>query len=651
MMKRLNWLGVLFVVGIPLIALFSTGFGAQQGGSQSQGFRITRVFPRILTGGNTACIYLDKSTPNGFKIDSFFIGEKMVSASKSTTPCVDTETEQAYALRYPTDLPKDRNLRVIVRLITTNKAIANYLIIGSKGYIDPIARDDDPVKKRVSEANSGILVEYPTVSFLPSPNQQTNKLTGVTSSAYTPRKAILAVNVSKLPNSFDGRVRADLFGSILTNKSKNLNTRIARFENTSNNGYPYIKNSTGLCGRVFVMVSAVNSASDAEFIDEVHRYAQDVNAELGAETLGSPDPEPQWDPPSLSSVSATTTSQTQPNPGLDPDIRGIKVAVIDTGISPHQALNNVGNSYDFTDDTNADKKGFDYFFERRANPFGKFVVVGHGTGIASIVAGSGSYLGIAPDANVQAYKVCNNRDGICRGFPVLNGICQAVANQVDVINFSLSSRTDSNLIRLALLDAANQGISIVTSAGNRGYTNVVVNTVRKQVSQLGFPQVYTEDFLRVESGQFKLPPIPAIPGMIAVSAVTTSKHGNNAQDLLQPDPDSNFVPDFSSRGEWVTVAAPGAAVMAARVNQDLNKTDSYFPFSGTSYSAPFVTGVIARIKAGYRYDNSTGNVEDTPQAIKRYIQENAFGAARDKIRLNDSVGWGVVQLPIIKIPK
>jgi subtilisin family serine protease len=112
---------------------------------------------------------------------------------------------------------------------------------------------------------------------------------------------------------------------------------------------------------------------------------------------------------------------------------------------------------------------------------------GHGTHTASTAGGNqgvpttgaasvfGSVNGIAPRARISAYKVCwDNGAGGCganTGDSVA-AIDQAVADGVDVINYSISGTSTNYLdsVEVAYLFAADAGVFVATSAGNSGPT-------------------------------------------------------------------------------------------------------------------------------------------------------------------------------------
>jgi subtilisin family serine protease len=112
---------------------------------------------------------------------------------------------------------------------------------------------------------------------------------------------------------------------------------------------------------------------------------------------------------------------------------------------------------------------------------------GHGTHTASTAGGNqgvpttggaavfGSVNGIAPRARISAYKVCwDNGAGGCgaNSGDSVAAIDQAVADGVDVINYSISGTSTNYLdaVEVAYLFAADAGVFVATSAGNSGPT-------------------------------------------------------------------------------------------------------------------------------------------------------------------------------------
>jgi Subtilase family/Fibronectin type-III domain/PA domain/Viral BACON domain/Peptidase inhibitor I9 len=106
---------------------------------------------------------------------------------------------------------------------------------------------------------------------------------------------------------------------------------------------------------------------------------------------------------------------------------------------------------------------------------------GHGSHTASTAAGNRHEVtltygadtftrtvqGVAPRANLIAYRVCIDR---CPVSSILAGINQAVADGVDVLNYSISGtdRPWSDSVSRAFLEAFGAGIFVAAAAGNTG---------------------------------------------------------------------------------------------------------------------------------------------------------------------------------------
>jgi subtilisin family serine protease len=113
-------------------------------------------------------------------------------------------------------------------------------------------------------------------------------------------------------------------------------------------------------------------------------------------------------------------------------------------------------------------------------------VDGHGTHIATIIAGNsvdatllGTRVarigGIAPRTRIAVYKACwlepGGTRGTCATSDLVRAIDDAVADGVDIINYSVGSLSETDLDApddLALLDALDAGVLTVVAAGNDG---------------------------------------------------------------------------------------------------------------------------------------------------------------------------------------
>jgi subtilisin family serine protease len=217
--------------------------------------------------------------------------------------------------------------------------------------------------------------------------------------------------------------------------------------------------------------------------------------------------------------------------------KGIKVAIIDTGIDPdHEDLkgsvvklvNTTGESFS------------------SAN--------GHGTACAGIIAArdnQNGVVGVAPNCEIIAIKGMRESGGGVFS-ELVKAVDVAISSRVDIINLSMGSATNVVAFQNAIARAVNAGIIVVCAAGNAGRDNSVT--------------------------------IPARYGnTIGVGA--TNQSGR--------------VSAFSSRGWEVDIAAPGELVLTTW------KNNGYAKLSGTSFAAPYVTGVIALLlEAGVAVSSS-----------------------------------------------
>jgi subtilisin family serine protease len=114
---------------------------------------------------------------------------------------------------------------------------------------------------------------------------------------------------------------------------------------------------------------------------------------------------------------------------------------------------------------------------------------GHGSHVTATAAGnvltvtlngsvSTPLSGVAPHANIVAYRVCfigdppDPQGGGCMASAILAAIEQAIEDGVDVINYSIGTDASDPWIpgdiSMAFLNARNAGIYVVTSGGNEG---------------------------------------------------------------------------------------------------------------------------------------------------------------------------------------
>lgn len=140
---------------------------------------------------------------------------------------------------------------------------------------------------------------------------------------------------------------------------------------------------------------------------------------------------------------------------------GVKVAVIDTGIdyTHPDLMRNFKGGYDLIDSDD--------------DPMETLVSQGpptlHGTHVAGIIGANGRVQGVAPEAEIYAYRALGP-GGQGTTEQVIEAIEKAVSDGVDVLNLSLGNTVNGPdwPTSLALDKAVEEGVVAVTSSGNSG---------------------------------------------------------------------------------------------------------------------------------------------------------------------------------------
>lgn len=235
--------------------------------------------------------------------------------------------------------------------------------------------------------------------------------------------------------------------------------------------------------------------------------------------------------------------------------KGVTVALIDTGVSPHRDIVYPTNRI----------VGFKDFIKDESEPYDDN---GHGTHCAGILASNGfsskgKYTGIAPEASILSVKILDEN-----GNGTTSDILSAVQWIIDtkevyktkVVNFSLGTTAQYRERKDPLVKAANRaiesGMTVVAAVGNSGPAR---NTI-----------------LSPATGRY----------VISVGA---------ADDNKTPQTSDDFIASFSSRGPTYDrirkpdLVAPGVDIMSLSYKNH----SGYASLSGTSMATPMVSGVAA----------------------------------------------------------
>ncbi|MCY8105672.1 S8 family peptidase [Bacillus mojavensis] len=244
--------------------------------------------------------------------------------------------------------------------------------------------------------------------------------------------------------------------------------------------------------------------------------------------------------------------------------KNVKIAVIDSGISPHDDLS-ISGGYSAVSYTSSYKDDN-----------------GHGTHVAGIIGAKHNGYGIdgvAPEAQIYAVKALDqNGSGDLQG--LLKGIDWSIANGMDIVNMSLGTSSDSQILHDAMDKAYEKGVLLVAASGNDGNGKPV-----------NYPAAYSS--------------------VVAVSA--TDQH--------------NQLASFSTTGNEVEFSAPGTDITSTYLHQ------YYATGSGTSQATPHAAAMFALLK---QRDPGNTNVQLRALMQKNIVDLGMMG--RDQ-----QFGYGLIQ--------
>jgi len=209
-------------------------------------------------------------------------------------------------------------------------------------------------------------------------------------------------------------------------------------------------------------------------------------------------------------------------------------------------------------------------------------VDGHGTMVAGIVAAAANngigVAGVASNVTIMPLKVISESGGSL--IDINLAIRYAADNGADVIGMSLGGTLTKGSIAMetAVNYAYQKGCVLVAAAGNNDTTEPF------------YPAAYEN--------------------VIAVSAIN----------------ETDQKASFSNYGDYIDFCAPGVNIVTT------GKDGGYVSGSGTSFAAPFVTGVVAVMLSKYP-SLSNGNVTETLRAQAEDLGEEGW---------DPFYGWGLV---------
>lgn len=256
----------------------------------------------------------------------------------------------------------------------------------------------------------------------------------------------------------------------------------------------------------------------------------------------------------------------------------IKVGIIDSGINYNHEdfdanlINKNSRSYTYS---STDNKWYYYTYENNKENIKD--TYRHGTNVASVIASTVNSLGgvgIAPNVDLYIFKVTNSNNGYEIG-AIQCALADAASLKLDVVNMSIScyenevtygtsyhpaAKGCKDLLQPYVNQAYNAGVTLVAAAGNENSSE------------------------------------PSYPA--------SNEHVISVGSLEKNSYDSKA--DYSNYGSTIDLVAPGYVNVATN-----SSNTTYIEQSGTSFSAPLVSGAIAL----YKQKNPEATQEEIEKAL------------------------------------
>lgn len=274
--------------------------------------------------------------------------------------------------------------------------------------------------------------------------------------------------------------------------------------------------------------------------------------------------------------------------------KGIVVAVIDSGIDyTHSEFGSCSKEQFLNKQCEKVIGGYDYYSYDN-NPMDE---LGHGTHVASIIAGNGLLKGIAPDAKLLVYKV-GGADNSLSGTAIMQAFDAVLdpngdsdfSDHVDVVNMSFGGYGNPGDEFSQKVDELSEfGIVMVAAAGNSGPSEKTIGSPGTARSAITVGASYKSNF----STAINYPSCSDYNPTVDQLACFSSR-GPTESETLKPD-----------------VVAPGVSVCAAQWDTAFGIDDTYnnpdrpdihrcldqqhMAISGTSMATPVVAGIAALI--------------------------------------------------------
>lgn len=353
--------------------------------------------------------------------------------------------------------------------------------------------------------------------------------------------------------------------------------------------------------------------------------------------------------------------------------RGVKVAVVDTGVTRHPWLPNLqsGGEYVAT--------------PSKGQPKGLEDCDGHGTEVAGIIAAKPDnpevgFVGVAPDATIVSYRQLSENyepDTSTSTPPASNTTGGTPSSSTNPPTGSESSLPPSGGGGTGSGDGdgtspgQSNGGRQLEKAGTAGTLKTLAEIIRGIADRKDADIInMSVDNCRTATGSITEgeQQVQAAVHYAAQAGIVVIAAAGNATDTCpqndQPDArkpktivtppwfaddvlsvgaidEFGSVASFSVHGPWVGVAAPGTQIISldpaegstSLANLTFESGDKASPIQGTSFAAPYVAGLAALVKAKYPNLDGKGIIN----RIKETAQHPAAPGGRDNF-----VGYGVI---------
>lgn len=364
-------------------------------------------------------------------------------------------------------------------------------------------------------------------------------------------------------------------------------------------------------GTEFLLLTIDDGERVGDVIEDVERLPHVVSAEPNYTVQMEPN-EPndtnfsaQWHHDATAGIKSVNAWNTQTgsenvligviDTGVDLDHQDLAANIwVNTSETPNNGADDDRNGYiddvngwDFISNDNVPLPTPDGFNENLRN--GADEAVTHGTHVAGLISAVGNnsegVSGVSWSSAIMPVKAFDD-EGQATNMGIASAITYAVDNGADILNLSFGGTSNNSLIQSAVQYAVDNGVLVVAAAGN-DEANMNLTPV--------YPVCYS--------------------GVLGVTATTSSKTAS----------------DFSNYGSaCADVAAPGTSIYSTLYTDDTpyGFTQDYGLISGTSMSAPIVSGIAALLRS----QDSTLSAT----AIKNIITSSA-----DDVGLSTEYGAGL----------